>query len=64
MGALCLLGDHACVTLFPPTAHFCGTWFQIAMNTLVGLGDLDRDIGGRAVGAVRCCARCRSRRIR
>jgi hypothetical protein len=45
-------GDHACVTLFPPTAHFCGTWFQIAMNTLVGLGDLDRDLGGRAVGAI------------
>jgi len=42
-------GDHACVTLFPPTAHFCCTWFRIAVNTLVGLGDLDRELGARAV---------------
>jgi hypothetical protein len=45
-------GDHACVTLFPPTAHFCGTWFQIAVNTLVQLGDVDRDLGERAIQAV------------
>jgi hypothetical protein len=44
--------DHACVTLFPPTAHFCGTWFQIALNTLIQLGDLDRDVGGRAIEAI------------
>lgn len=30
-------GDHACVTLFDPTAHFCGTWFQKAIdNHLAG----------------------------
>ena len=45
-------GDHACVTLFPPTAHFCGTWFQLAARTLMGLGDLDRAIGTRAIAAV------------
>jgi hypothetical protein len=45
-------GDHACVTLFPPTAHFCGTWFQIALNTLMQLGDVDRDLGQRAVGVI------------
>lgn len=45
-------GDHACVTLFPPTAHFCGTWLQIAINTLMQLGDVDRDLGQRAVQAI------------
>jgi hypothetical protein len=45
-------GDHACVTLFPPTAHFCGTWFQIALGTLVRLGDVDRDLADRAIGAI------------
>ena len=44
--------DHACVTLFPPTAHFCGTWFQIALGTLVRLGDIDRDLADRAIGAI------------
>ncbi|HLX06552.1 MAG TPA: hypothetical protein VKY89_01680 [Thermoanaerobaculia bacterium] len=24
-------GDHACVTLFSPSAHFCGTWFGAAI---------------------------------
>jgi hypothetical protein len=45
-------GDHACVTLFPPTAHFCGTWFQIAINTLMQLGDVERELGQRAVQAI------------
>lgn len=45
-------GDHACVTLFPPTAHFCGTWFQIAINTLMELGDVNPDLGQRAVAAI------------
>lgn len=25
-------GDHACVTLFDPTIHFCGTWFARAID--------------------------------
>jgi len=31
-------GDHACVTLFDPTFHHCGTWFEKALdvNTTVG----------------------------
>jgi hypothetical protein len=45
-------GDHACVTLFPPTAHFCGAWFQIAVNTLMQLGDVNRELGQRAVEAI------------
>jgi hypothetical protein len=40
------------VTLFPPTAHFCGTWFEIAINTLIRLGDVDPQVGQRAVEAV------------
>jgi hypothetical protein len=45
-------GDRGCITLFPPTAHFCGTWFQIAVNTLMRLGDVDPDLGARAVNAI------------
>lgn len=45
-------GDHACVTLFPPTAHFCGTWFQIALRTLARLGDVERDVAERAHQAI------------
>ena len=45
-------GDHACVTLFSPTARFCGTWFEIAINTLIRLGDVDPQVGQRAVEAV------------
>lgn len=25
-------GDHACVTLFDPTFHHCGTWFEKAID--------------------------------
>lgn len=25
-------GDHACVTLFAPTGHYCGTWFANAIT--------------------------------
>ncbi len=28
-------GDHACVTLFSPSAHFCGTWFGAAIVVLL-----------------------------
>lgn len=31
-------GDHACVTLFSPSLHFCGTWFAHAvLGRLPGL---------------------------
>jgi hypothetical protein len=45
-------GDRACITLFPSTARFRGTWFQIATNTLIGLGDVDPDLGARAIAAI------------
>jgi hypothetical protein len=44
--------DHACVTLFPPTAHFCGTWFQIALRTLARLGDVERELAERTIVAI------------
>lgn len=25
-------GDHACITLFAPTGHYCGTWFANAIK--------------------------------
>jgi hypothetical protein len=31
-------GDHACVTLFNPTAHFCGHWFLTAINNHLAAG--------------------------
>lgn len=30
-------GDHACVTLFSPSMHFCGTWFAHAVLTQLGV---------------------------
>jgi len=28
-------GDHACVTLFSPSLHQCGTWFASAVTTQI-----------------------------
>lgn len=25
-------GEHVCVTLFPPTFHFCGIWWRVALR--------------------------------
>jgi hypothetical protein len=37
-------GDHACVTLFSPTGHYCGTWFASAIHTNEAvLGELKVD---------------------
>ena len=45
-------GDHACVTLFPPTAHFCGWWFIRALRDAVALDALDRGVADEAYAAV------------
>jgi hypothetical protein len=41
-------GDHACVTLFDPSLHLCGTWLGAAINTFVagthGGPALNRDL--------------------
>jgi len=31
-------GDHACVTLFAPAFHFCGTWFTQALQGIITAG--------------------------
>lgn len=46
-------GDHACVTLFPPTFHWCGVWWIRALEVHVEMGAVDRDQAGAAMDAVR-----------
>ena len=45
-------GDHACVTLFPPTFHFCGIWWITALRHHVNAGAVDKQLGENAVEAV------------
>jgi hypothetical protein len=46
-------GDDVCVTLFPPTFHWCGIWWVRALDELVGLGKVNRTQGKAAATAVR-----------
>ena len=46
-------GDHACVNLFTPTLHNCGTWFVEGVRDAVRLGRVAADVGARAEDAVR-----------
>lgn len=46
-------GDHACVTLFPPTFHWCGIWWLRALAVHSEMGLLDRDRAQAAMEAVR-----------
>jgi hypothetical protein len=45
-------GDHACVTLFPPTVHFCGHWYLTALNEHIALNALPRQAGDAARAVV------------
>jgi hypothetical protein len=45
-------GDHACVTLFPPTLHHCRTWFEHAMRVHAQMGALDREAVANAIKAI------------
>ena len=48
-------GDHVCVTLFPPTFHWCGIWWLIALKETIQLKRLPKgadDAARNAVGAV------------
>ena len=45
-------GDHACVTLFPPTFHWCGIWWLVALRDHLELQTIDADAGRRAMEAV------------
>lgn len=45
-------GDHACVTLFSPSAWYCGTWFSKAVAGYAAAGGLDRELVDRAVKGI------------
>jgi hypothetical protein len=45
-------GDHACVTLFSPSAWFCGTWFAQAIQGYAQVGALDPGTVQRAEEAI------------
>lgn len=45
-------GDHVCVTLFPPTFHFCGVWWVIAAKSLLGQNALPKEAAEAAKNAV------------
>jgi hypothetical protein len=45
-------GDDECVTLFPPTFHFCGIWWITALQELVRQGAVDPEAGRAAGDAV------------
>jgi hypothetical protein len=45
-------GDHVCVTLFPPTFHFCGIWWIVALRDHVQMGLVDQDVAAGAIEAV------------
>jgi len=46
-------GDHVCVTLFPPTFHWCGIWWLQALTTHMENDTVDKEAGRAALEAVR-----------
>ena len=45
-------GDHACVNLFSPTLHNCGTWFVEGVRDAIRAGRVDQAVALRAEQAV------------
>jgi hypothetical protein len=45
-------GDHACVTLFAPDAHLCGSWFGDALRYIADLPEVPRELAAVAIEAV------------
>ena len=45
-------GDHACVTLFSPSAWHCGTWFNNAIKGHAQAGALNKELVQRAADAI------------
>lgn len=41
-------GDHACITLFPPTAHFCGIWWVRALEVAALRQEIPRPLADEA----------------
>ena len=46
-------GDHVCVTLFPPTFHWCGIWWLIALREAVTAKVVPANVARPAEQAVR-----------
>jgi hypothetical protein len=44
--------DHECVTLFPPTVHFCGFWFIVAAQVLLRAKMVEPGAARAAIEAV------------
>lgn len=45
--------DTACVTLFAPSAHHCGVGFGQVVETLLGQGVIDADLGRPVLDGIR-----------
>ena len=45
--------DHICVTLFPPTFHWCGHWYLRALEDHVRLETVARERADAVIEAVR-----------
>jgi hypothetical protein len=45
-------GDHLCVTLFPPTFHWCGVWWLVALREAMGGTLLPREAQPAAKQAI------------
>jgi hypothetical protein len=45
-------GDHLCVTLFPPTFHFCGVWWLVALREGIAAKAFTRDAQAAARNAL------------
>jgi len=45
-------GDEVCATLFPPTFHWCGIWWLIALRESIALDRLPPEAGDAAKVAV------------
>lgn len=46
-------GNEVCVTLFPPTFHHCGIWWEIALRENIKLKRLPRNANAAAEAALR-----------
>jgi hypothetical protein len=45
-------GDEVCATLFPPTFHWCGIWWLVALRESIALKRLPENAGPAANAAV------------
>jgi hypothetical protein len=45
-------GEEACVTLFPPTLHFCGWWIIRAIRANMQFRAVDRKLGAETIGTI------------